>query len=538
MHAIDSPSVQSLLAMQIHDPHDYDLVIYIVDNTPGGHELGQCYPGIHYIACPENLGLANAYNRVLEYLRPGGFEWMLTLDQDTFLPPDYLRRAVEHIRSATERGDVAAIVPQITAGQRVVSPYFFQFRALPRWYKRGYVGIPNKPTFSLNSGSLVNIGALEQAGGYDPWFWLDNSDACMFSRLHAYGKSVLVAGDISVDHDFSMKNMSDRMSPQRYRNILLAESALWDTTMSWLAGCERTLRLVLRLGRHWMRHDNPELQRTTWAFLWMRLFRSRRYRIQSWREATREHLGESLEATAVKPRESKISVCMAAYNGADYIAEQLRSILSQLRSWDEVVIVDDCSEDGTVGVIENMHDNRIRLLRNSLNRGVVATFEKALRCATGDILMLSDDDDIWVEGKVRKYIEAFEKEPTASIVSSQIQLIDGEGKPFEDLDLTRAGKFVPGFWQNVCKNHYQGSNMAIRSSLLKEILPFPVRPSFQHDVWIGTRNDLTGGKTVFLEEPLLLYRRHGRNVSRRLSRMKQIRQRLELLWAHLAHVLR
>jgi GT2 family glycosyltransferase len=384
---------------------------------------------------------------------------------------------------------------------------------------------------------LLHIEAIEQAGGYDPWYWLDNSDACMINRLHAHGKSVLVAGDICIDHDFSMKNMNDSMSPQRYRNSLLAESALWDTTMSRLGGWERTIRLVLRLGKHLARHDNPELQRITWSFVWMRLFRSRRYRNQCWHEGTRKHLGDRLEATALELRPPKISVCMAAYNGAEYIAEQLKSILNQLRPWDEVVIVDDCSIDGTVRVIETFHDCRIRLLRNSVNMGVVANYEKALRCASGDILMLSDDDDVWIEGKVRKYLEAFHRDPTISIVSSQIQVIDGEGKPADDINLTRAGNFHSGFWQNIYRNHYQGSNMAIRSSLLKRIIPFPVRPIFLHDVWIGTRNSLTGGKTAYLKEPLLLYRRHGHNVSRRLSRTRQIRQRIALLWAHLVRMM-
>ena len=84
-------------------------------------------------------------------------------------------------------------------------------------------------------------------------------------------------------------------------------------------------------------------------------------------------------------------------------------------------------------------------------------------------------------------------------------------------------------------NHYQGSAMAMRASLLGRVLPFPARKSFLHDVWIGTRNDLLGGKFVFIDEDLLFYRRHGHNASRTKSLLQKIRTRTELILAHLVH---
>lgn len=80
--------------------------------------------------------------------------------------------------------------------------------------------------------------------------------------------------------------------------------------------------------------------------------------------------------------------------------------------------------------------------------------------------------------------------------------------------------------------------MAIRASFLGRVLPFPVRPAFLHDVWIGTRSELTGDRTVFIEEDLLFYRRHAGNVSRQLSHWKQLRWRAELLWAHVLFAFR
>jgi len=67
------------------------------------------------------------------------------------------------------------------------------------------------------------------------------------------------------------------------------------------------------------------------------------------------------------------------------------------------------------------------------------------------------------------------------------------------------------------------------------VLPFPARKSFLHDAWIGTRNDLLGGRVVFIDEDLLFYRRHGNNASRAKSLLQKIRSRFELILAHLVH---
>jgi glycosyltransferase involved in cell wall biosynthesis len=237
-------------------------------------------------------------------------------------------------------------------------------------------------------------------------------------------------------------------------------------------------------------------------------------------------------------KEPKISVCLAAFNGGKYIEIQLRSILSQLDTGDEVVIVDDCSHDDTVARIRGMQDARIHLIQHTANQGVVATVEDALRRATGDILFLSDDDDIWAENKVKRYLEVFHTSLDVQVVASRVRLIDDDGNPYIDDRIIRKGEFFAGFWRNVYKNHYQGSAMAIRASLLEQVLPFPVRPAFLHDVWIGTRNAIAGGKTAFIEEELLFYRRHSNNFSRHLSPWNQLRWRVELLWAHASYAIR
>ena len=529
----DSPAFRSLMAARETFGNAGQLRILLWDNSPA-LAAGEGLPeGVAYFADESNSGLATAYNRAIEWAELHRSDWLLTLDQDTAVPPDFLTRMAAAANASTRYSGIGAIVPQIAAEGRRLSPNWFQFGALPRWYSPGYVGVPAEAVFAFNSGAMLRVDALRQIGGYDPRFWLDNSDAMIFSKLHEYGKRVYVAGDIQVEHEFSMKDMQRRMSAARYQNALFAETAFWDLRMNRLAGLERALRLMVRMVKHWMRGDSAELRRITWRALMRRLFTSRSKRVQQWVHATEDRVRNSQPLLSSE----RISVCMAAYNGGPFVEAQLRSILCQLKPNDEVIIVDDGSKDDTVSRIDELSDARIRLLRHVSNRGVLATFEDALRSATGQILFLADDDDLWAPTKVQRFMEVFAAHPQVEIVSSRVRMIDENDRPLHDSRINRHGTFTPGFWKNLYRNHYQGSAMALRASLLGRVLPFPAQNSFLHDAWIGTRNDLLGGKAFFIDEDLLYYRRHSKNASRTKPLIRQIQTRIDLLLAHLRYAM-
>jgi len=537
MEATRSPAFQSVMAARARlEVSTGDVRVLLWDNSPELEAVHDLPEGVHSFADKSNSGLATAYNRAIEWASLNGSEWLLTLDQDTAVQADFFVRLAEAARASSRYAGVGAIVPQIATGSVQLSPNYFKFGAIPRWYQTGYVGVPDEPVFAFNSGAMLRVAALKQVGGYDPRFWLDDSDAMIFSKLHEHGKRIYVAGEIQVEHEFSMKDIQRRMSPERYRNSLFAETAFWDLRMSRLAGWERTLRLALRLVKQWLRKDSAELRRITWQALMRRLLTSRRRRIEEWMEATGARVGGTSQLAG--PTEQKMSACMAAFNGGAFVEGQLHSILSQLKPEDEVVIVDDGSTDDTLQRVMRIGDARVRVLKHLKNAGVVATFEDALRSATGDILFLCDDDDLWAPTKVSRFLDVFKSRPDVGIVTSRVRIIDEDDRPMPDSRINRNGRFLPGFWRNLVVNHYQGSAMAIRASLLGRVLPFPVRKGFLHDAWIGTRNDLLGGRVAFLDEDLLLYRRHGNNASRTKSLLSQIRTRADLLLAHLVCALR
>jgi glycosyltransferase involved in cell wall biosynthesis len=206
---------------------------------------------------------------------------------------------------------------------------------------------------------------------------------------------------------------------------------------------------------------------------------------------------------------------MAAFEGERYIGAQLRSILDQLSSDDEVIIVDDGSTDGTCDVIAALQDDRIVLIRNASNQGVLSSFETALSRAAGQIVFLSDQDDLWLSRKVEAVVQSFLADPDLMLVASDATLIDDDGVQIGDSFYANRGKFRAGLCSNLLIGKYHGCTMAFRSSLLRTALPFPRTKEAHHDTWIGCVNALLGGKTKYIAEPLVAYRRHSTNVTGR-----------------------
>ena len=239
---------------------------------------------------------------------------------------------------------------------------------------------------------------------------------------------------------------------------------------------------------------------------------------------------------AAIPAAERISVCMASYNGGRYIAEQIRSILSQLGDRDEIIIVDDCSGDRTAEIIRAFHDPRIHLFHNASNRGVIKSFERALSQAAGELVFLSDQDDVWRADKVEKFRAFFAGRPNAAAAMSDARVIDGEGREISS-SWVRARGFHPGALRNIIKNGYLGCALAFRKSVLAACLPFPEKIPM-HDMWIGALSACFG-ETGFLPDPLVAYRRHGENATsgRHASLGRMLVWRWNLATALLARVI-
>lgn len=205
----------------------------------------------------------------------------------------------------------------------------------------------------------------------------------------------------------------------------------------------------------------------------------------------------------------RISVCIATYNGEKFIKEQLESILKQLSSFDEVIISDDCSKDDTLSVVESIKDERIKIIKNLGDHGYTSNFENALRHASGDIIVLSDQDDVWFDNKISTILSALENYDfavsDATIVDEHLNVINASFWSLRKPYYNAPGDFL--------KCSYLGCCMAFKRRVLDMALPFPSNHTLcYHDYWLL----LVGAfffKVKYIKEPLVYYRRHGNNVS-------------------------
>lgn len=205
----------------------------------------------------------------------------------------------------------------------------------------------------------------------------------------------------------------------------------------------------------------------------------------------------------------KVSVCLATYQGEPYLKQQLESILSQLSARDEIVISDDCSTDGTLQVVEAFADDRIRVFRNSTNLGYSKNFENALQKATGDAIFIADQDDVWLPHKVATMVEALKSH---DLVVSDVAIVDEELREVHPSHFQRYGA-RPGFVPNLLHTRYIGAAMAMRRSVLAVALPLPPRSSLcAYDYWITVVAELYFDVGL-VEQPQMLYRRHGLTAS-------------------------
>ena len=215
------------------------------------------------------------------------------------------------------------------------------------------------------------------------------------------------------------------------------------------------------------------------------------------------------------PRPS-FSVVLCTRNGAVHIEAQLRSILPQLRPDDELVVSDDASTDDTLALVRlaaGSTDATLRIVTNQEPSGVVRNFESVIRLATRDVVVLSDQDDVWHAHKLDAMADAFAERPEAVAMFSDARLLYGSGPPQGSLwqangvDRSTRRRLRDGhvFEQLLRRNVVTGATLAFRTSIREAVLPLP--PVTMHDYWIALVASAVGG-VVAIDEPWIDYRVH------------------------------
>ena len=223
-------------------------------------------------------------------------------------------------------------------------------------------------------------------------------------------------------------------------------------------------------------------------------------------------------------KNKKIDILMATYNGEKYLSEQIDSIVGQTyQNWN-LLIRDDNSSDGTLQILKKYEklDRRIKILRdNRGNLGIVKNFEELLKNSESELIMFSDQDDIWLENKLDMYLKIAEKlEFNGVLIHSEAALFK---KNHENISKGSfiSKKAVKKGLENVFFNYFvQGATILISKEIRDFVFPFP-KEAYLHDRYIHLVSELFFER-VFINQPLIYYRQHGNNQIGAKNTLKQL----------------
>ena len=198
-----------------------------------------------------------------------------------------------------------------------------------------------------------------------------------------------------------------------------------------------------------------------------------------------------------------VSIVMPAYNAEKYIREAIQSVLCQTYEEWELLVIDDCSTDGTYSVVEKMSkdDDRIKLYKNQQNMGVSQSRNKAVELARGEWIAFLDSDDAWMPEKLSKQVSIAKTASDMVICYTASSFIDDDGKPYDyvmEVEETISYKTL------LSKNLISCSSVMIRSSVMKQIKMPSDKMHEDYYVWLKVLRE--GGKAYGINEPLLRYR--------------------------------
>lgn len=211
----------------------------------------------------------------------------------------------------------------------------------------------------------------------------------------------------------------------------------------------------------------------------------------------------------------EISVILSVYNGQDYLQEAIDTVLNQTFADFELIVVDDGSSDESASIVESCRDDRIRLVKNASNRGLVYSLNKGIELSRGRYLARMDADDLCVTTRFEKQFHFMEKHPEVGVCGAWFELFeDGSAHrriirfPVEDKGI-RA--LMP-----VYSALAHPTVMIRKSALTDRQLSYPDCHRLEdYALWSFL---LQHTKAHNFPEVLLFHRRHARNESRLLYR--------------------
>lgn len=234
-----------------------------------------------------------------------------------------------------------------------------------------------------------------------------------------------------------------------------------------------------------------------------------------------------------KKNKISVTIIMPVYNGLPYIKQQLETILPQLEKEDDILIVDDYSTDGTReylrGLLKNTNKN-IELLENKKNRGISQNIKFLIRNAKSNLIVFSDQDDIWLPNKLEIIRKHFEDPDLSLLVHDAEYICENASNALNGVMAYKYLKTSKSLLRNILRNGYIGCCMAINKTHFPEEIISKIPKVPMHDWFLSSYAILKNKKIKILYQKLIKHRRHSENLTKSNNTLWiKLKQRLSLI---------
>lgn len=204
--------------------------------------------------------------------------------------------------------------------------------------------------------------------------------------------------------------------------------------------------------------------------------------------------------------EKKISIVLPVYNGSEYLAESIESVLAQTYANWELIIVNDCSTDNTLAIASDFanKDARIKVFSNKENLKLPNTLNAGFEHATGEYYTWTSDDNKYKPEALRVMVECLEKNPDTVMVYANYTTIDSNGNAIELAD-----KLEPKF---MFVGNVVGACFLYRADAAHKVGLYDANLFLaeDYDYWIRLYEV---GKVLHIKDDLYCYRIHGKSLT-------------------------
>jgi len=227
--------------------------------------------------------------------------------------------------------------------------------------------------------------------------------------------------------------------------------------------------------------------------------------------------------------EPLVSICIPTYNNEKYIAKTIESVLIQNYTNLEIIICDDNSSDRTINIVNSIRDDRLKVLRNERNLGMVKNCNICIRAATGKYVKILCGDDLLCPGSIKKAVTAMELNENVDVVTGSSKIINSNGKVVMNRRLYAKDKLIEGkkfakYTLVRARNYFaEPSVMMFRTDMAisKNIFSDPDL-MFCID-WDAGLTMAYEGDVYYIGEPIALFRISQESTSVKMNKAKDTR---------------